>query len=95
MRDSAGVYHRAADVINQLLFHHDWLVGAGGGSDNGFLAFWKTDKVPEAPPKDKKDALAAQRIKGDGHIHKFALNAAGTELYAAGYRKLEIWSLGV
>jgi WD40 repeat protein len=93
LRSPAGAQGHKG-FINQLRFLDAWLIGGGGGSDNGFLAFWKTDKVPETPPKDKKDTLAAQRIKGDGHIHRFCLNAAGTELYAAGHRKLEVWDLG-
>ncbi len=81
-------------IINHLQFHADgdWLIGAGGGSDNGFLAFWKTE-APSDPAKDKQDAVTTQRIKTDGHIHRFCLNPAGTKLYAAGYHKLEIWNL--
>jgi WD40 repeat protein len=76
-------------MINQLLFHpsEEWLLGAGGGSDNGFLAFWKTDETA----KDKKEA--AHRIKSDGHFHRIALNATANELYAAGHKKLEVWTL--
>jgi WD40 repeat protein len=83
-------------MVNHLVFHpgSPWLIGAGGGSDNGFLAFWKTD-VPPAAEKDAKDPVPNQRIKTDGHIHRFGFNATGSELYAAGYRKLEVWSLGV
>ncbi len=80
-------------LINHLVFHPagNWLLGAGGGSDNGFLAFWQTNQVEDAK-QDKPDA-AAQRIKTDGHIHRFCLNSTGTKLYAAGYHKLEIWNL--
>jgi WD40 repeat protein len=81
-------------MINHLVFHPqgDWLIGAGGGSENGFLAFWKIDKIPDMP---KKDALTVHRIKMDGHIHHFCLNSTASELYAAGFHKLEVWSLGV
>jgi WD40 repeat protein len=82
-------------IINHLLFHPSggWLVGVGGGADNGVLAFWPTDKVPEAE-KGKKASVAGQRVKTSGHVHRFGFKADGSELYAAGYRKLEVWSLG-
>jgi WD40 repeat protein len=78
--------HKA--LVNGLHFTADgtWLIGAGGGGDGGFLAFWKTEQAAE-----KKDA--AVRIKSDGHIHRMAVNAEATELYAAGFRKLEVWGL--
>jgi WD40 repeat protein len=80
-------------ITNHLLFHPggSWLMGAGGGADNGFLAFWKTDKLAEI--KDKA-SIPAQRTKTSGHIHRFCLSAKGDELYAAGFRKLEVWKLG-
>jgi WD40 repeat protein len=73
-------------LVNALLFHPDgaWLIGAGGGGDNGFVAFWKADQ---------KGTGSGQRIKTDGHVHRAALNAAGTELYAVGHHKLEVWNL--
>ena len=75
-------------LVNHLQFHPDgWLIGAGGGSDGGFLAFWKSE-----PAKDAK-APAGQRLKTDGHVHRLAFDAAGTQLYAAGYRKLTVWEL--
>jgi WD40 repeat protein len=48
-------------------------------------------------PADKPDPAKAhplERIKCEGHIHRFLLNPQSTELYAAGHRKLEIWHLG-
>jgi WD40 repeat protein len=71
--------------VNALVFHprEPWLLGVGGGSDNGFLAFWKADN------------LAAQRVKTDGHLHRCSLSTNGRELYVAGYHKFEVWSLGV
>jgi WD40 repeat protein len=80
-------------MINQLQFDSSgtWLLGGGGGSDNGFLAFWKTDSLPVS--KDKKDAVPVQRIKADGHLHRLWLDSGKNELYTAGYRKLEIWTL--
>ena len=81
-------------MCNQLQFHPDdsWLLGAGGGGDNGFLAFWKTETPPDSS-KDRKAPMPVHRIKTDGHIHRFWLNAAKNELYAVGYRKLDVWSL--
>jgi WD40 repeat protein len=78
-------------IVNDLLFYPggSWLLGAGGGSDNGFLAFWKTDAQ-----KDQKDPVPVQRIKTDGHIHRFCLNPGKNELYTAGFHKVEVWSLG-
>jgi WD40 repeat protein len=91
MRCTAGAQGHKG-MINRLQFHPDgaWLIGAGGGSDNGFLVFWQIDKIPDT---SKKDALTVHRTKTDGHLHAFCLNAAGTELYAAGFHKLEVWSL--
>jgi WD40 repeat protein len=80
-------------MIEALRFHLDktWLVGTGGGEANGFLAFWKIDKLPDDPAK--KDPVEVQRIKTDGHGHRLALNATGDTLYFAGFKKLEVWSL--
>jgi len=38
--------HKA--LVNCLVFHPTapWLIGAGGGGDNGLLAFWKLDDLP-------------------------------------------------
>jgi WD40 repeat protein len=82
-------------MIEALVFHPDkaWLIGAGGGSDNGFLAFWKVDPIP-TDAAEKKDPVPAQRVKTDGHFHRLALAASGTEAYLAGFKKLECWSLG-
>jgi hypothetical protein len=93
-RFAAGVQGHKA-ILNDLLFHPSgsWLIGAGGGEDNGLLAFWKTDPMPDTQ-KDRKDAVTVQRIKTDGHIHRFCLNSDKNELYTAGFRKLDVWSLG-
>jgi len=90
-------------IIHQLRFTPDgaWLIGAGGGED-GLVAFWKPDL--SAPPSasaadlqtdnaaDPKPLAPAHRIKTDLHIHRLALNPAGTELYTAGHGKLDVWS---
>jgi WD40 repeat protein len=81
-------------MLEALIFHPDktWLIGAGGGTDNAILAFWKIDALPADP--EKKDPVPVQRIKMDGHVHRMTLNAAGSEAYLAGYKKVETWSLG-
>jgi WD40 repeat protein len=91
LRFAAGALGHKA-MINALLWHptDPWLFGAGGGSDGGLLAFWKADKLPDAPPKDP---VAGQKLKVDGHVHRIALNATGTELYAAGYKRLDVCGL--
>src|SRR5262249_4521685 len=82
--------HKA--LINALLWHpsEPWLIGAGGGGDGGVVAFWKTDPMPDAA---KKDPVQGQRTKVDGHIHRAVLASSGTELYAAGFKRLDVWSL--
>lgn len=81
-------------IINQLAFHPSgWLIGAGGGSDNGFLAFWQLDKLADAT-LEQKDPVPVQRIKADGHFHRFCLHPEKPELFAAGFHKMEVWSLG-
>jgi hypothetical protein len=91
MRIAAGAQGHKG-LVNALCFHPggEWLIGAGGGSDNGFLAFWKIDKLPDAA---KKDALTVHRTKTDGHIHRACLKSDGGELYTAGFHKLEVWVL--
>jgi len=89
----AGGLQGHKGIINHLHFHPDgWLLGAGGGSDGGFLAFWQTGSLA-GPADGKPAAVNVQRVKLDGHVHRFCLKASGNELYAAGYRKLEVWNL--
>ena len=56
-----------------------------------------SDKKPaDKNAADKPESLkpyALDRIKCEGHIHRFLLNSPTTELYAAGHHKLEIWRL--
>lgn len=75
-------------IIEHLAYHpaEPWLIGAGGGSGNGFLAFWKVASDAKAP-------AATHRLKTEGHIRDFCLNPAGSELYAAGFKKLDVWTL--
>jgi WD40 repeat protein len=81
-------------IVNQLQFHPSgsWLIGVGGGGDNGFLAFWKSDGLLPGQ-KDKKDSVTVHRVKTDGHIHSCQLDPSKNELYTAGYHKVEVWSL--
>ncbi len=89
-RFTGGVGHKG--MLEALLWHPDnaWLIGAGGGSDGGLLAFWKTDRLPDAP---LKDPTAGQRVKVDGHVHRIVLATGGAELYAAGHKRLDVWTL--
>lgn len=84
---------RQNGIINHLLFHPEgeWLIGGGGA--NGFLAFWKVKPLPEAA-KDKKAAVPEHHLKFDGHAHRLVLDVARKRLYAAGYHKLDVWTLG-
>ena len=122
--------HKA--LVNHLEFHPrgQWLIGAGGGSDSGLLAFWNlkgltdvnapqdgkktaaeekaardeaADAQGEAEPRqegkkegkdEKQPDVPVHRVKFDGHAHRFVMNVENNTLYAAGYQKLELWSLG-
>jgi WD40 repeat protein len=90
IRWAGGAGHKG--LINDLLFHPTapYLIGAGGGSDGGLVGFWKLDALPDPP---KKEPLAGQRVKVEGHVHRISLAAGGTELYAAGHRRLDVWGL--
>jgi WD40 repeat protein len=91
LRFAAGAQGHKA-LINDLVWHPDktWLIGGGGGGDGGLVAFWKIDKMPDAA---KKDAVVGQRVKVDGHVHRITLAASRTELYAAGFHRLDVWAL--
>ena len=91
-------------LANALLFHPTapWLIAAGGGSDNGVLACWRIDELPELPaPVAGTEGQAApppQPINGqkqsfEGHAQRLLINPAATELLVAGYRRLEAWTL--
>ncbi|MBI1901580.1 MAG: hypothetical protein HYS13_10785 [Planctomycetia bacterium] len=55
-----------------------------------------SDSEKEKPEEGKKKAeaplSAAHKYKFDGHVHRFLLNEAAGELYAAGHQKLEVWA---
>ena len=94
-------------LINTLRFHPagPFLIGAGGGSGDGIIAFWKLDppttdakpaegaKPEDKKPEEKRPAVPAHRAKTDLHIHRLCLAQSGTELFAAGHGKLDVWTL--
>lgn len=85
--------HKA--ILQRLAFTPDgeWLIGAGGGEDDGLLAFWNTKRpLPDDPSGVAK--LTAEKVKYNGHVHDFSIDAGANELHAAGHRKLETWRLG-
>ena len=59
------------------------VIGAGGGGDNGFIAFWDPDQ-----------SKPIHKIKTDGHFHRITISRSGKQLFAAGYEKLQLWDLG-
>lgn len=93
MRFAAGLQGHKG-IINDLFWHpsEPWLIGAGGGGDGGFLGFWKVDKIVDAPP-GKTDAVVGVKVKSDGHVHRLAQTATANEIVAAGYKKLDVWTL--
>lgn len=90
--------HKA--LVEQLIFHPggEYLIGAGGGSDNALVAFWKLHPLPPAPPKDPKEREKAPptpvvKHKLEGHIHRGRLRADGKQLVTAGHGSLEVFQL--
>ncbi|MGE0606627.1 MAG: WD40 repeat domain-containing protein [Pirellulales bacterium] len=87
-------------IINDLAFHpsEPWLAGAGGGSNNGVLACWKVDALPDPPPEADREkpwpTTNGPKQVLEGHIHRLAFDADWTSIYAAGYRKLEVFGMG-
>jgi len=97
-------------MTNDLLFlpGGEWLLGAGGGSDSGFIACWQTGKATNStaedtageaptgqasePTGEKQKTIPVHRLKSDGHIHRMCCNPKAGELYTAGHNKLEIWA---
>lgn len=90
-RLATGTAQGHKGMVNDLLFLPDGrsLLGVGGGSDNGFLAFWKLDSLPPMG----KDELPGDRLKSDGHLHRVRQVAGKAELVTAGYHKVELWQL--
>ena len=56
-------------------------VAAGGGDGGGAIVFWDTAGTPPHVAKPK------------GHLQAFALDSAGTRLYAVGYGGFQVWQL--
>ncbi len=81
-------------IVNHLIFHPsgEWLIGAGGGG-SGFLALWKINPLPDAS-KDNKASVPDHYLKFDGHAHRLVLDRKKNDLYAAGYRRVDVWGLG-
>lgn len=92
VRMAAGA-KKQKGIVNHLLFHPDgeWLIGGGGGG-SGFIAFWKVNPLPDTS-KSKEIGTTDHYLKFDGHAHKMVLNAKKGELFAAGYRKIDLWNL--
>lgn len=88
-------------ILQDLAFHPSglWLCAAGGGADDGVIAFWDAGELArarqsgESGEKDKT-SVPAHRVKTSGHVQQICMNEDGSELYAAGYQKLEVWRLG-
>ena len=70
-------------LVERLVFHPrgDWLLAAGGAAD-GFLMFF-----------DLKAKKTLRQEKLPSHIHSIALNEGGDMIYAAGNRKVMVFSL--
>lgn len=93
-------------ILQDLAFHPSglWLCAAGGGADDGVIAFWDAVELKGAglkrgsgdEKKSEKDSTAvpAHRVKTGGHVQQICMNEDGSELYAAGYQKLEVWRVG-
>lgn len=92
-------------ILQDLAFHPSglWLCAAGGGSDDGVLALWDAGELNQAARAErdasaetsrKPPPVAAHRVKTGGHTQKMCMNRDGSELYLAGYQKLEVWRLG-
>jgi hypothetical protein len=108
-RQPARLATLAADghqaMVQALAFHpsEPWLAGAGGGSGNGIVAFWKTDALSAAPAADPSNPdqaapdqavpplNAGHKLTFDGHPHRLTPDAGWTKFHAAGHGKLEVW----
>jgi WD40 repeat protein len=71
-------------ILNALAFlpKSSALIGAGGGDSGGALVYWNPTGAPDlhvAKPK--------------GHLHAFALDAAGVRLHGAGHGGFQVWQL--
>jgi hypothetical protein len=70
-------------ILNHVAFgpRSPWLVAAGGGDGGGALVFWDSSGQSPFVAKPK------------GHLHAFAMDAAGTRLFAVGHGGFQIWQL--
>ena len=69
-------------MANDVLFAEDdgWFACVGGGSDGGFLAFWREGGA---------DPIAQHKL--DGHLRRLAASDDRSTLYLAGYELIEVW----
>jgi WD40 repeat protein len=93
--------HKA--IMHQLRFHptEPLLVGVGGGSDDGLLAFWNTNVAAltysgQSPgtADASKPASPAHRVKNDLFMHRFCFDRSGSQLFIAGHGRLDAWHTG-
>ena len=70
-------------VLNHVAFGPtgSWVVAAGGGDGGGALVFWDTAGTVTHVAKPK------------GHLQAFAIDPAGTRLYAVGHGGFQVWQL--
>jgi WD40 repeat protein len=70
-------------LVSGLAFHPrgEWLL-AGGGGENGFLAFLELEGFK--PLREEKAPM---------HIHALALDEEAETIYAAGHCKLAVWEM--
>ncbi len=98
-------------ILNALAFDRagQYVMGAGGGGDNGLLAFWDAGTIlgpsnsleiaPRHSPLEKDPATETAveatltKYKFDGHAHAAVWDEDRLRLYLAGHGKLEIWDL--
>lgn len=69
-------------ILNHVAFGPgSWLTAVGGGDGGGAILCWnQANAVPVV-------------IKPKGHLHGFALDAAATRLFAAGYGGFQAWQM--
>ncbi len=70
-------------LVERLEFHPkgDWLLAGGGGDKDGFLMFF--DIAARKSPLQEKTTMA---------LHDFAMGPASDTIYAAGHKKIAVYS---
>lgn len=87
---ASGVEDHKGMVMELAYLSKDWLIGSGGGADNGFLAVWNTE-IPQKTKDEKDPELAVHRMKFNGNMQRFVLDVEENKLFGAGYEKLEVF----